>query len=106
MAKLLLDTNAVIVLFSEDENLMSYVEGNDIYVPVIAIGELLYGAEKSMRREENIQRVYQFAKNRQVLNCTQETATWYEQIMNNLRMKGRPIPQNDVWMRRLPYNMT
>jgi tRNA(fMet)-specific endonuclease VapC len=33
-----------------------------------------------------------------VLNCNAETARWYGEIKNALWVKGRPIPENDLWI--------
>lgn len=98
MNEVLLDTNAAIALFKQDVKLTSYVEQKSVLVPIIAIAELLYGAERSTKRDENIQKINTFAEKRKILPCTIETAHWYGKIMGNLRAKGRPIPQNDVWI--------
>ena len=43
--KLMLDTNAVIALFSDDESLKQILKSAKIiYLPVPVIGELYYGA--------------------------------------------------------------
>jgi tRNA(fMet)-specific endonuclease VapC len=33
-----------------------------------------------------------------VLGCELETARRYGEIKNALRLKGRPIPENDMWI--------
>jgi tRNA(fMet)-specific endonuclease VapC len=72
-----------------------------VRVPAITVGELLYGAERSARRELEIRRVERFIAHRTVLPCGTETARWYAQIRNHLRAKGRPIPDNDIWIAAL-----
>jgi len=95
---LLLDTNAVIALLSGDPSLASTLAGADLFVPIIVIGELYYGAYKSTRVSENLVRLKEFAKANTVLGCNEATADHYGQVQNALRAKGRPIPQNDVWI--------
>lgn len=94
----LLDTNAAISLFSGDAALLELFADADLFVPIIVIGELYYGAYKSARVSENLARVREFAKGNAVLECDETTADRYGQIQNALRAKGRPIPQNDVWI--------
>ena len=57
-----------------------------------------YGAYKSSRIEENISRIDEFAANNTVLVPTAVTAREYGDIKNKLLKKGRPIPENDIWI--------
>jgi tRNA(fMet)-specific endonuclease VapC len=95
----LLDTNIIIALFANDtavkENL---AKAEETFVPVITIGELYYGAWKSLRVQENVTRIDEFAAQSVVLGCDTNTARHYGQIKNALRLKGRPIPENDIWI--------
>jgi tRNA(fMet)-specific endonuclease VapC len=95
----LLDTNIVIALFAEDTNVISQlVKGREIFIPSIVIGELYYGAEKSSKADENINRINEFASHNVILNCSKETAKYYGEIKNDLQKKGRPMPENDIWI--------
>ena len=96
---LLLDTNAAIALLDGDKAIEALLDQVDAtYIPSIALGELFFGAEKSTRMEANRARVEAFVRRRTVLVCDAETARWYGRISNQLRLKGRPIPQNDKWI--------
>ncbi len=100
--KLLLDTNAVIALQQKDTVLLALLEfEEDIFIPAVVIGELYYGAYKSGRAEKNRQTVAAFAKSRVILNCDSSTGDAYGQIKYALRLKGRPIPENDMWIAAL-----
>lgn len=70
----------------------------DLFVPIIVIGELYYGAYNSARVTENVMRLREFAKISAVLECDEGTADRYGQVQKALRAKGKPIPQNDVWI--------
>lgn len=95
----LLDTNAVIALFATDPGIGAHLSNKvDILVPIIAVGELFYGAEKSARATANRARVRDFITRRRVLLCDVETSGYYGQIKRALRLKGRPIPDNDIWI--------
>jgi tRNA(fMet)-specific endonuclease VapC len=93
----LLDTNAAIALLKGDPAIAKFAQSN-IFVPSVAVGELYLGAEKSARVVENVQRVSEFISQRISYACDTETARWYGRIAHKLRLKGRPIPQNDIWI--------
>jgi tRNA(fMet)-specific endonuclease VapC len=95
----LLDTNVIIALFAEDRAVKDNLgEAGEVFVPSIAIGELCYGARKSARAKENLARIDEFAANNVVLGCDTETARRYGDVKNALRIRGRPIPENDIWI--------
>jgi tRNA(fMet)-specific endonuclease VapC len=94
----LLDTNAAIALSKQNTALETFIRDKEVFLPVIAIAELMYGAENSDRREENLAKVEAFAQQRVVLNCDLNTARWYGRIFKQLKDKGKPIPRNDVWI--------
>ncbi len=67
--KFLLDTNILIALFSGDTSVQMHLEHID-----------------------------DFASNITVLSCDSNTAHKYGLIKNSLLEKGKPIPENDVWI--------
>ena len=67
-------------------------------MPAIAIGELYYGAQHSARVEKNMNQVGEFAAHSTVLPIELATAEHYGQIKNELKTKGHPLPENDVWI--------
>ena len=94
-----LDTNIVIALFASDEAVLEQLAAADeIFIPSIVLGELFYGARRSARAAENVARIEEFASGNAILNCTAATARHYGVIKNALRSKGRPIPENDIWI--------
>lgn len=100
--KYLLDTNAIIALQRNDEALKMLLNiSSDVFVPSVAIGELYYGAYKSHRVEDNRRNIAAFVANRVVINVDIDTADVYGQIKQALRAKGRPIPENDIWIAAL-----
>jgi tRNA(fMet)-specific endonuclease VapC len=97
--KYLLDTNIIIALFADDSAVKdNLAKADEVFVPSIAVGELCFGARKSARVEENLKRIEEFVVNSAVLGCDAETARRYGQIKNALRIKGHPIPENDIWI--------
>ena len=92
----LLDTNVVIPVLRQEESALARVEQaeDSLFVSVITLGELRFGARKSGRIEENLQRV----EESEVLLCDEETSRLYGEVKDGLRRKGRPIPENDIWI--------
>ena len=98
----LLDTNIVIALFASDANVQAQLEGaGEVFIPAIVFGELYYGARKSGRVGANVRRVDELLAVSAVLDCDAETAQFYAIIKNGLRVKGKPIPENDIWIAAL-----
>lgn len=95
----LLDTNAVIAIWAGEISLQVKLESaSQVFVPSIALGELYSGARKSNRAQQNLARVDDLAASIPVLGCDAATAWQYGRIRDLLRVKGRPIPENDLWI--------
>jgi len=95
----LLDTNVIIALFAK--NTLTHArlaEAEEVFVSCIAIGELYFGAYKSIKVKENIARIDDFVLNNSILSCNSEIAKCYGTIKNDLKVKGQPIPENDIWI--------
>ncbi len=97
--RVLPDTDIVIALFAGDPAVTEVLRQQDaIFLCVPVIGELLYGALSSVRVEQNLARLGEFVRAVKVLACDSETARTYANVKHSLRQKGRPIPENDVWI--------
>lgn len=95
----LLDTNIVISLFAEDKHVYTKLKkAREIYLPAIVIGELYYGAYHSTRKDENLKKIDDFKTEVAILSCDEFSAKFYGQIKSQLRKKGAPIPENDLWI--------
>lgn len=95
----LLDTNIIIALFASDKKvLQNLTVAKNIYLPSIALGELYFGARKSQRINENIARIDELAKQANILTPDLLTAQCYGIIKNELSAKGKPLPENDIWI--------
>ncbi|MES1021302.1 type II toxin-antitoxin system VapC family toxin [Gloeocapsa sp. BRSZ] len=98
----LLDTNIIIALFADEAIVKNNLaQAYEVFIPSIAIGELCYGARKSGRTKANLARVNELVANSSVLVCNAETAQQYGKVKNKLRLKGRPLPENDIWIAAL-----
>ena len=97
--KYLLDTNIIIALFAKDSIVLrELAKASEVFVPAIVLGELFYGAAKSNQAAANNARIEEFAAEAAVLASDVSTAREYGRIKNDLRGKGRPIPENDIWI--------
>lgn len=95
----LLDTSIVIALFAAEPDVQDQLaRAEEVFIPSIVLGELYYGARKSTRVEENINRIDGFAARSAVLSCNTETARRYGELKDKLRRRGHPIPENDIWI--------
>lgn len=97
--RFLLDTNIIIGLLNRDgailDALMSTAE---VFVPVIAVGELYFGAARSGRPEANCAVLDQFIEARVVLPCDLAVAREYGRLKGVLKTQGTPLPENDIWI--------
>jgi tRNA(fMet)-specific endonuclease VapC len=97
--KALVDTNVVIALFAGEPAIVESVQRQlAVFLCAPVLGELRYGAQASARVESNLARLDDFAKALIVLPCDTQTAASYSVVKFDLRKKGRPIPENDVWI--------
>ena len=98
----LLDTNIVIALFERQRKVLQKLKkATEVYLPAVVVGELIYGALKSAKARDNLERIEEFAAASAVLTCDLETARHYGQIKTELHRRGRPLPDNDIWIAAL-----
>ncbi|HTX34731.1 MAG TPA: type II toxin-antitoxin system VapC family toxin [Bryobacteraceae bacterium] len=97
--RFLLDTNIVIAVLAGDEAVLANLDlASEVFVPVIVLGELFFGAAKSGRPLENAAKVNRFAAGNSILNCDLPVAREYGRLKQDLREKGKPLPENDLWI--------
>jgi tRNA(fMet)-specific endonuclease VapC len=89
----------VIAVFAgEPDILVRLQQQSAAFLSVPVLGELRYGAMASTRVEQNLGRLDDLARSITVLGCDERTADFYARTKAGLRSKGRPIPENDVWI--------
>jgi tRNA(fMet)-specific endonuclease VapC len=88
----------VIAVLNQEQTLTDKLEGESVYVPSVVLGELYFGARKSSRVAENLARIEAFVADYPLLTCDKETAQHYGQTKAQLWAKGRPLPENDIWI--------
>ena len=97
-SKVLLDSNIVIDFFKGDAALVSLFEQHQLLIPAICIGELSYGALKSSAPYKKLASLNALVGSSTILAVDVATANVYGSVKLNLVRKGRPIPENDIWI--------
>jgi tRNA(fMet)-specific endonuclease VapC len=97
--RFLLDTNIVIALLEGDDTVLSNLDrAPEVFIPAVALGELFFGPAKSGRPDENTAKVERFAAGRAIVSCDLDVAREYGRLKQRLKERGRPLPENDIWI--------
>ena len=67
-------------------------------MPITVMGELLYGALNSKRVEDNVKAIHSFYSQCMPISVDEAVAMRYALVRMDLKKKGRPIPENDIWI--------
>lgn len=100
---MILDTNAVSALLAGDGDLgriLSSATRHHLPIPVIA--EYQFGLLAAARRRGRLESLFHRLEAESIILCPdRQTADWYAVIRLDLKRKGRPIPENDLWIAAL-----
>ena len=69
---------------------------NDIKIPAIVKAELLHGAEKSLKRDENLIKISSFLIPFEIIPFDDASASHYAKIKASLEKTGKLIGPNDL----------
>lgn len=98
-SKVLLDTNIIIEVFRGNLQILQLLERTaKIDIPYVVLGELLLGAYRSSNSEKHLLQVKAFLKNCSIIQPDTDTVYAYAIIKSELLKKGKPIPENDIWI--------
>jgi tRNA(fMet)-specific endonuclease VapC len=96
---ILLDTSAVIAHLRGRIDVLALTKPTEpLFLPLVALGELYKGVEKSARSAHNRQLVDDFLQIAALLYPDSATAESYAQAAVALEAKGQVIPENDLWI--------
>ena len=101
MNKIILDTNCYAAYLAGDlEVLQALTEAKITFMSIFVLGELYAGFKGGTREKENRAILVTFLKKPSVLtlNASIETAELFGMVKKILKLAGRPIPINDVWI--------
>lgn len=99
MLRFMLDTNICIYVIKNRPPVLREKfneHAQDLCISSVTLAELLYGAEKSANRKNNLDVVENFAARLAVLPFDEKAAAHYGQIRAELEHKGTPIGPYDL----------
>ena len=99
--RVLLDTNVYSALKRGHPGVGELVRrADEVLLPTVVAGELLYGFRCGTRFERNRQELDEFIASPfvKVVPVTMDTADRFGRIAATLRARGTPIPNNDIWI--------
>lgn len=99
--RLLVDTNRYAVIVGNKRESVEYLsQADEVWLSIITVGELLAGFAVGTQGEFHKRRLKEVieAQGVGVLSPDLETAVIYARVHAELRLQGRPIPTNDMWI--------
>lgn len=97
--KIALDTDVSIMFLNGDTNIDAVLlKYSEVCLPAIVVGELVFGALNSKHAEQNLARHRKLIHSAAILAITEASANTYAKIRLALKKKGKPIPENDLWI--------
>ncbi len=95
----LLDTNIISAWLKKEVPIAVHINNAEqIFIPIIALGEMYYGAQFSIKKIETIRNISMVTQSYPVLSITERSCETFGLIKAALRKKGKPIPENDIWI--------
>jgi tRNA(fMet)-specific endonuclease VapC len=96
-SRLILDTNIITAWLKGETNIADRIEkAATVYIPIVVLGELYYGAAHSTRVHKNIAIVKKLSNRYKLMVIDEATTVEYGKVKSALRKKGTPIPENDI----------
>jgi tRNA(fMet)-specific endonuclease VapC len=96
---ILLDTSVVVAHLRGSIDVLTLTAPEEpLFLPLVALGELYKGALTTTRPEHGRRLVDDFLLIAALLYPDSATAETYAQASLKLNRKGRPIPENDIWI--------
>jgi tRNA(fMet)-specific endonuclease VapC len=93
------DSNAVVALLAGDASIAARMNAaTEVLLAAAVLGELRYGALNSTRVEENLARLDEFSSMCRFVPITEPVVHAYSELRLQLKKKGRPAPENDIWI--------
>lgn len=100
-SSLILDTSVIIDTFRGNDLIRQQLENAGVlYLPSIVVGELHRGLYKSQKADEGRAKIARLQSVSIGLDVDAHTGEYFA-VDSALAQKGRPIPDNDVWIAAL-----
>jgi tRNA(fMet)-specific endonuclease VapC len=99
---LILDTNAVSALLAGDRELAHAMRGKfQHHLPLHVIAQYEFGLLEVKDRRRRHALFRRLEADSIILCPDRETADWYAAIRHDLKKRGKPIPESDLWIASL-----
>lgn len=99
---LILDTNALSAVVDAQPGIAEALGREDVVaIPVIVLGEYRFGIAQARRPEQHERWLLESLPAYRVLDITADSARCYAEVRTELKIAGRPIPSNDLWIAAL-----
>lgn len=99
---MILDTNAISDYADGNQSVLLHLRSSRVHsIPAIVLGEYRFGLTVSHQRAERSRWLEMLEHEMEILDVTSATARHYAIVRRELRDRGRPIPENDVWIAAL-----
>ena len=101
MRNILLDTNVYVAFKRNNQSVVECFRNLDyIGLDITVLAELLSGFKGGSKEKSNRRELESFLNTPRVhlLDHNYQTAEFFAQIYYNLKMKGKPVPSNDLWI--------
>jgi len=98
---ILIDSSAYILLSRGHPGASRYIqEVADLCISVVVLGELRFGYLKGTQRERDERRLRDFLSQSRVrvIGIDDDTTHLYARIRNDLRLAGKMVANNDLWI--------
>lgn len=100
--KIALDTDVAIKFLNGNAQIAEILlNHSEICMPAIVAGELIFGALNSKHSDQNLAKHKKLIQRTRLLTVGEATAITYAKTRLSLKKKGRPIPENDLWIAAL-----
>jgi tRNA(fMet)-specific endonuclease VapC len=95
----MLDTNVITKLLDKDPAAISLIQRIDkLYTSIIVVGELFFAADNSSKRDANMLKFREALSCIEVISIDDAVCISYAEIKLELKRKGKPVPDNDIWI--------
>jgi tRNA(fMet)-specific endonuclease VapC len=100
MSSLALDSSIIIrhMRKANAEIAASLKAASELYLPLTSLGEIFYGTNRSGNDARAVEQWQRFSQSVVILYPDEATAVAYAEIKLHLEIKGKRIPDNDMWI--------
>ena len=95
----IIDTNVITKLLNKELSAVSLIQKVDnLFTSSIVVGELYFAAANSSKCEANLKNFKEVLSCMEIIPIDDAACISYAKIKCDLKKKGKPIPDNDIWI--------